>query len=156
MSDTPTTAVRFTAALGPSARQDWRTPPDFFQRLNAEFRFTIDAAASFENRLVDRFWSESDSGLVHSWNGERVWCNPPYGRNIGDWTAQAAKREADVAVLLLPARSDTRWWHRDVEGIATVRRLAGRLKFSGHEFNAPFPSVIAIYPPYYADGVRNV
>lgn len=65
--------------------QTWETPKDFFDALNAEFNFTLDAASSAENAKCAKFFDEAIDGLAQSWEGERVWINPPYGRGISKW-----------------------------------------------------------------------
>jgi len=82
-------------------------------------------------------------GLARSWVGHRVFCNPPYGRGVGRWLEKAG--EADIAVFLLPARTDTAWWHEQAMVANEIRFLRGRLRFGGANANAPFPSVVLIY-----------
>lgn len=127
-------------------RNAWGTPPALFAALHREFDFTVDAAASCTNALLDRFWDELTDGLAQPWAGERVWCNPPYGRGIGAWTAKAAQREASLTVLLVPSRTDTAWWQDHVIGAgAEVRFLRGRLRFVGSHHSAPFASALLVY-----------
>lgn len=126
-----------------SARQDWATPQRFFDRLHAEFQFTVDVCATAENAKCRRFFTPEVDGLRQDWSGERVWMNPPYGRLIKEWTRKA--RTAQLAVGLLPSRTDTGWWHDDVQGKAEVRFVRGRLRFEGAKWSAPFPSVVAIW-----------
>lgn len=83
--------------------------PDIFAPLHARFSFTVDAAAEHDNALLERYWTPEDDGLAQPWAGERVWCHPPYD-DIGPWTSKARKREAVLAVLLLPVR-DEAWCH---------------------------------------------
>lgn len=129
----------------PTARHDWRTPPQVFDALHKEFAFTVDAAASHENALLPRYWTARKDGAVQDWTGERVWCNPPYGKEQIPFIRKAAQRTAEVAVLLVPARTDTRIWHECVFGVAEVRFVKGRLKFGEGKTPAPFPSAILIY-----------
>lgn len=139
---------RFAVALGPSARTDWRTPPEKFAEWSGKYGpFTVDAAADAENSLCAKYWDEMQDGAAQSWAGERVWCNPPFGRLAIPFIRRAALCEADIAVLLLPARTDTRIFHSHVKGIAEVEFLPGRLRFSGHKNSAPFPCMLAIYRP---------
>jgi len=135
-----------------SQSNEWATPQDFFDALNDEFGFTLDAAASTENAKCDRFYSIDDDGLSKDWSNERVWCNPPYGRGIGDWIKKAAISNADVAVMLIPARTDTKAWHRWIfdNPNASVRFIKGRLKFTGggknpNNWNAPFPCAVIVF-----------
>lgn len=116
---------------------DRRTPRDLWDQLNAEHRFTLDAAASDENTLCDHYYTAENCGLVGPWHGERVWCNPPYS-DCRPWVekAWAETRDCPVIVLLLPAnRTEQRWWQiivepeRDNGGILTTTFLPGRLRF---------------------------
>lgn len=142
------TTTRFVVpqrrALSAGRSQVWRTPPDVFAALDVEFHFTVDAAAHRENALCSRFWDEVTDGLAQDWTGERVWCNPPYD-DIGAWTTKAAHGGAEVAVLLVPARVDSEWWHRDVIPHAEIRYVRGRLKFGGVATNAPFAVVLLVF-----------
>ncbi len=111
----------------------WSTPDDLYRDLNAEFHFTFDPCPLESVELFG----------LRSWVGERVFCNPPYNRGIGDWLAKA--REAECAVFLLPARTDTAWFHDYCLTADEIRFLRGRLKFSGAKWNAPFPSMLVIF-----------
>lgn len=125
--------------------QSWGTPRPLFDKLHREFYFTVDVAASPENALLPRYYTADDDGLSQSWAGERVWCNPPYGRGMEHWIEKLASGEADLAVGFIPARTDTRWFHNFVLDRAEVRYLKGRVKFVGAEHNAPFPSMICVW-----------
>lgn len=125
-------------------RFDWRTPPEIFDPLHEEFDFTIDAAASVENALLPRFWTEQDNALIQDWSGERVYCNPPYGKHQIPFIQKASVCEAEVSVLLIPARTDTRIWHDKIFPLAEVRFLKGRVKFDG-KAPAPFASALVIF-----------
>lgn len=137
-------------ALLTSTTDEWSTPDDFFAKVNAEFGpFDLDPCATPENAKAPKFFTRAQDGLSRPWWG-RVWCNPPYGRGVGKWVAQAwAAVEhdgADLVVMLLPARTDTRWWHEYVIPYAsTVCFLRGRLKFGGAKHSAPFPSALVIF-----------
>jgi site-specific DNA-methyltransferase (adenine-specific) len=129
-------------SLFSSQQETWRTPEDLFRALDQEFAFTLDpcpARAPSEAGLP-LFGTD---GLSISWAGERIFCNPPYGRGIGRWLAKA--REAELAVFLLPARTDTRWWHEHSPRASEIRFLRGRLRFEGAKAGAPFPSVLLIF-----------
>lgn len=96
-----------------SASDDWPTPQDFFDKCNAEFGpFELDVAASPDNAKCPRFFTAWDDGLSREWTG-RVWMNPPYGRTIGDWMRKAyeSAQAGALVVCLVPARTDTVWWH---------------------------------------------
>jgi phage N-6-adenine-methyltransferase len=130
--------------------REWATPPEVFNPLHAEFSFTLDACAAPENAKLPRYFTEDQNGLAASWAGERVFMNPPYGREIYAWTAKA-RREAESGVLvvgLLPASTDLAWWHDDVIGHAEVRYIRGRVRFlTGGPYRASgfFASVIVIW-----------
>lgn len=132
--------------MPPSVTDDWATPRDLFDKLNAEYQFDQDVAASSTNHLCDE-WLGLDhpeehkrDGLTGAWMGH-VWCNPPYGRGIADWVARASQHP-DLVVLLLPARTDTRWFHDLVLGKAKLEFIKGRLKYGNGKAPAPFPSMI--------------
>ena len=123
----------------------WATPQDTFDKLNDEFKFTLDPAENAENAKCKKFFTIEDDGLAQDWSGERVFCNPPYGRVIGAWVEKMARGGADITVGLLPARTDTRWFHDFILGKAEIRFIRGRLKFGGSKNSAPFPSMIVIW-----------
>lgn len=125
----------------------WETPQEFFEELNREFHFETDVCALPSNAKCDRFFSPETDGLAQEWFG-RCWCNPPYGRQIGKWVEKAATSEA-LTVMLLPARTDTTWFHDHCLG-REIRFIRGRIKFGGAKYNAPFPSMIVIF-----DGRRH-
>lgn len=136
-----------------SANSDWETPPDFYDRLRGEFRFTLDVCATRKNTKCKAFYSPQMNALTKRWHkvvkpDGWAWMNPPYGREIVHWVQKAAceSRFGLNIVCLLPARTDTKWFHEYVFGVCTELRLVkGRLKFGGHDNSAPFPSMVAIY-----------
>jgi len=126
-----------------SNTDDWATPQDFFDKVNEEFHFELDVCASPENAKCDRYFTKEADGLAQEWDAT-AWLNPPYGREIIKWVKKAS--EAKVTVVgLLPARTDTKWFHENVLGKAEVRLIRGRLKFGNSKTSAPFPSLIAIW-----------
>jgi len=129
-----------------SATNEWATPQDTFDKLNAEFNFTLDPCANHENHKCTKYYTIKDDGLSKSWAGERVFCNPPYGREISEWVAKAAG-EPCLTVMLIPARTDTTYWHEHIFGNPRVeiRFLKGRLKFGDAKNSAPFPSAVVIF-----------
>lgn len=105
---------RLNPALFSSARMDWATPQAFFDALDAEFRFTLDPCASAANAKCGKFYTAADNGLEQDWSGETVFCNPPYGRAIYDWVFKCwreARKPRTTVVMLIPARTDTRYFH---------------------------------------------
>ncbi len=136
-----------------SATEEWETPQHIFDHLNEEFNFTLDPCATHGNAKTERYYTKKDNGLAQSWKGERVFMNPPYGREIGKWIKKAWRsglEENTVVVCLLPARTDTRWFHRYCTK-GTIWFIKGRLKFGGHTTSAPFPSMIVIFPENWKD-----
>lgn len=123
----------------------WSTPQAFYDVLNKEFNFTLDPCATKDNAKCIKFYTIEDDGLSKDWTGERVFCNPPYGRVIGDWVKRCAIGGATIVVMLIPARTDTRWWHEYIQGKAQVRFIKGRLKFGDSKNSAPFPSAVVIF-----------
>lgn len=131
--------------------RDWATPPEVFQPLDREFGFTLDPCATPDTAKCSRFFTEADDGLSRSWAGEVVFMNPPYGREVPAWTAKAVREAAAgaVVVALLPASTDTSWWHDDVVAAgAEVRFIRGRVRFlaAGGRWASPMkPSVIVVW-----------
>jgi phage N-6-adenine-methyltransferase len=116
---------------GPLDEVDDRgTPPEVFGPLHARYRFTVDAAAAAHNARVQRFWTRADDGLVQSWAGERVWCNPPYS-GLDKWVAKAnhemsTVQPAELIVMLLPAnRTEQAWWQDHIEPYRDGRHPQG-------------------------------
>lgn len=120
-----------------SATPHWSTPAAVYGALNAEFSFDLDPCPLGGDRGgLSPLWCD--------WRGKRVFINPPYGPSIRDWLGRAA--EARVAVYLLPARTDTAWFHDLVLPLAReIRFIRGRLKFGGAKHGAPFPSMIVVF-----------
>ena len=132
-----------------SDRTDWETPRELFDRLNAFWHFDLDAAASDTNHLCVDYYTKETDGLAHSWAGRRVWCNPPYGKQIADWTRKAYEETRDgqtLVIMLIPARTDTRWYHDYIQDhAAEVKFIRGRLKYTlggVAQNSAPFPSML--------------
>jgi site-specific DNA-methyltransferase (adenine-specific) len=137
-----------TKGMLTSNRDSWETPQKLFDELNKEFNFTIDAAADAENHKCERYYTREESGLEKSWKGERVFLNPPYGRELPKWVKKAAdeaKDKSTIIVMLIPARTDTHWFHDYIYKKAEIRFIKGRLKFGDGEKDAPFPSMVVIF-----------
>jgi len=136
-----------TDVMFSSATDMWATPQDFFDRLNEEYHFTLDVCATTQNAKCGRYYTKEQDGLSQPWDGV-CWCNPPYGREIGKWVEKAYQSamdgNADV-VMLLPARTDTKWFHDYIYGKAEIRFVKGRLKFGDSMNSAPFPSMVVIF-----------
>lgn len=131
-----------------SATDLWDTPQDFFDRLNAEFHFTLDPCSNGINAKCKKYYTPKENGLIKDWSGERVFMNPPYGRVIGDWVRKAYEegtKPNTLVVALIPARTDTKYWHDYVMKAEEIRFVRGRLKFGNGKNNAPFPSAVVIF-----------
>lgn len=135
-----------------SKNMNWCTPQDLFDKLNDEYHFVLDAAATDDTAKCDKYFTPRDDGLSQSWDfGGSVFCNPPYGREIGKWAKKAYEQSSagHPIVLLIPARTDTTWFHDYIYNKAQIYFLKGRLHFEDEKGNrsgpAPFPSMIAVY-----------
>lgn len=124
---------------GGERRQNWATPQSFFDPLHEEYGFTLDGASETGNGLLPRS-STADDPIP--WMGERVFCNPPWS-NIGPFVEKVA--EADLAVLLVPARTNARWFHRALELGATVRFFPKRIRFVGADNPCPVDCVLLVF-----------
>ena len=133
-------------------RTEYETPQDFFNRLDAEFHFTLDAAAATENAKCREFLTKSGNALSSLWSGV-VWLNPPYDKSIGDWIATAywsAKCNGATVVCLIQARStETAWWHKYAMKAYEIRFVENRLHFklNGKSGRANFGSLLLIFKP---------
>lgn len=138
-------------SLFSSESSEWATPQPLFDELNARYNFTLDPCATKENAKCFRFFTKTNDGIIQSWGGERVFMNPPYGREIGMWVKKAfisASQEKALVVCLLPARTDTLWFHEYCKH-GWVRLIKGRLKFGDSKHPAPFPSMIVLFDGLY-------
>lgn len=129
-----------------SANSEWETPQPLFNRINALFGpFTLDACANVKNKKCPAFYCKAQDALTSPWPG-RVWMNPPYGRVIGDWMAKAFSEAqcGSRVVCLVPARTDTAWWH-NYAAKGYVVFLRGRVRFIGGKSCAPFPSALVVF-----------
>lgn len=123
----------------------WETPQDFFNKYNSIYSFTLDVCATAENTKCEKFFTKEQDGLLQKWEGV-CWMNPPYGRGIKAWVKKAyeAAQGGATVVCLLPARTDTAWWH-DYCVKGEIEFIRGRLKFGGHKSSAPFPSAVVVF-----------
>lgn len=142
-----------------SDKSCWETPQEFFDDLNKEFHFTLDAAASDDNHKCNKYFTEKEDGLVQDWGGETVFRNPPYGsKETGIWTKKCydeAQKPNTTVVLLIPARTDRKSFHEYILNHAEIRFVCGRLKFeingepvldkNNKPMPAPFPSMVAVF-----------
>ena len=137
-----------TAGLFSSRTDEWATPAALFAELDAEFHFTLDPCASSTNHKCPRYYTREQDGLAQDWGGQIVFCNPPYGRAIADWVRKCsaeAKKPHTRVVMLIPARTDTAYFHDYIYHKASeVRFLRGRLHFN-EAGAAPFPSMVVVF-----------
>lgn len=137
-----------------SKTNDWCTPQDFFDNLNKEFNFTLDPCSTESSAKCKKFYTKEQDGLSKDWSGENVFVNPPYGREISEWVKKSyleSKKPNTLVVMLIPARTDTKYFHQYIYGKSEIRFIKGRLKFyiDGDTKNrlspAPFPSMVVVF-----------
>jgi phage N-6-adenine-methyltransferase len=135
-------------ALFSSDDDEWATPQWLFDALDVEFSFTLDPCSTHANAKCERHFTREEDGLSQDWGDHSVFMNPPYGREILRWMRKAYESAqcGATVVCLVPARTDTRWWHRyAMKG--EIRLLHGRIRFVGGRHSAPFPSAIVVFRP---------
>lgn len=126
---------------------EWTTPRGLFESLDREFHFTLDPCCTHDNYLCDKYYTEEEDGLEQSWGGETVFCNPPYSE-AARWVEKAfyeSRADNTTVVMLLPSRTDTRYFHDFILHRSEIRFVAGRLRFGNSKSNAPFSSMIVIF-----------
>ena len=131
-----------------SASCEWATPQEVYDKLNDEFHFTLDPCALPPNAKCAKYYTPNEDGLIQDWGGETVFCNPPYGRQLGSWVRKCREeswKPNTKVVMLIPARTDTRWFHDHIYNKSEIRFIKGRLKFGNSKASAPFPSMIVIF-----------
>lgn len=135
-----------TDVMFSSRSNEWATPQSFFDKLNKEFGFTLDPCSTHENAKCEKHYTIEEDGLSQNWGGQVVFCNPPYGRDLPKWVKKChdESRHATI-VMLIPARTDTSYFHDYIYHKAEIRFIRGRLKFGESKTSAPFPSMVVIY-----------
>lgn len=123
----------------------WATPMDFFCKYDDLYGFELDVCADDDNAKCKKYFTKRDDGLSKEWSGV-CWMNPPYGREIGLWMRKAYESSlcGATVVCLVPARTDTAWWH-DYAMRGEIEFIRGRLKFGNATNSAPFPSAVVVY-----------
>ena len=143
----------FSHAGNSSGQHDWQTPPELLERLYTVFRFDLDPCSPTADKRrapvkAKVHYTAADDGLSLPWFGT-VFINPPYGRELRHWVAkgrnEVAQGNAQLVIALIPARTDTTWWHESIAGQAEVLFLRGRLSFGCSGQSAPFPSAIVVW-----------
>ena len=135
--------MAINSVLYSSESEVWETPKDLFDKLDAELHFDTDVCALPSNAKCTSFFTPEQDGLKQKWEGV-CWMNPPYGRKIGAWMRKALEAKTTV-VCLVPARTDTKWWHDYAMKASEIRFVKGRLKFGDSKNSAPFPSAIIVF-----------
>ena len=139
--------TRMNDGMFSSNTPEWATPQDFYDALDAEFHFTLDPCSTDENAKCEKHYTKADDGLTQDWTGETVYCNPPYGREMPKWIKKCYEHylNGGTAVMLIPARTDTKAFHEYIYGKADIRFIKGRLRFGDSKNSAPFPSMVVVY-----------
>jgi site-specific DNA-methyltransferase (adenine-specific) len=141
---------KLTQQLMFSSKTDqWSTPQEFFDKLDWRFGpFDLDPCANPHNTKCANFFTEAEDGLSKDWEGFTTFVNPPYGRGIDKWIKKSfdeSRKDGTRVVMLIPARTDTKYWHQYVMRADEVYFLKGRLKFGECDNSAPFPSAIVVF-----------
>ena len=139
-----------------SATNEWATPQEFFDKLNKIYNFTLDPCCTKETAKCSTFFTEKEDGLSRSWRGHQVFMNPPYGSDIKHWVKKAYEESIKprlvqihpkdtLVACLIPARTDTKYWHDYCMKANKIMFVKGRLKFGDGKGSAPFPSAVVIF-----------
>ena len=139
---------KLNKGLFSSNSDDWATPISLFRELDSEFHFTLDPCASDTNHKCAKYYTLIDNGLAQDWGGQIVFCNPPYGAEIKHWVRKCyeeSRKPNTKVVMLIPARTDTAYFHDYIYHRAEIRFIRGRLHFNESKQGAPFPSMIVIF-----------
>lgn len=136
-------------SLFSSNSNEWATPQKFFDELNAEFHFNLDPCSTHQNAKCPKHFTLDEDGLSQNWGGYKVFCNPPYGRDIATWVRKCyeeSRKPNTLVVMLIPARTDTSYFHDYIYHKAReIRFIRGRLHFNESKQGAPFPSMVVIF-----------
>lgn len=130
---------------------EWETPKSIYDELDAEFHFTLDPCATVENHKCETFFTAEQDGLLQDWGGYTVFCNPPYSE-IGTWVEKAfreSRKDKTTVVLLIPSRTDTKYFHNFIYHRSEIRFVQGRIKFGDSKNSAQFPSMVVIFRGAY-------
>lgn len=140
------------ATLFSSRSVEWETPQDFFDNLNKKWNFTLDPCSTDQNHKCVNYFTKSGDGLTKNWGGHSVFMNPPYGREIADWIKKAyeeSRKPNTLVACLIPARTDTKYWHRYCMNASEIYFIEGRLQFNNittaSKAAAPFPNAVVVF-----------
>ena len=135
-------------SLFSSKNNEWETPDKLFHILNEVFEFDLDLAATKKNTKCEKYYTIDDNALTKKWS-DRCWLNPPYGKEIKGFMNKAAIFSGKTLVCLVPARTDTQWFHNCIKNVSSICFLKGRVKFFNPNVkkstSAPFPSMLLIF-----------
>jgi site-specific DNA-methyltransferase (adenine-specific) len=138
-----------------SKSAEWETPQKLYNMLDSIFHFTLDPCATSENSKCKKHFTREENGLKKSWKGQTVFMNPPYGKDIKKWIKKAyeeSRSSNTTVVCLLPARTDTKYWHEYCMKSKTIYFVKGRLKFGDATNSAPFPSAVVVFKRCWFSG----
>ena len=147
-----------TKGMFTSNTPEWATPRGFYEELDREFHFNLDPCSTHENAKCERHFTREEDGLSQNWGGARVFCNPPYGREIGKWVRKCyeeSRKPGTLVVMLIPARTDTSYFHDYIWGKAEIRFVRGRLHFNDSAQGAPFPSMVVVFKSPETEEIRK-
>lgn len=133
--------------LTSSQSDEWTTPEWIFKQLDDEFGFNLDPCCTHDSALCERHYTKEEDGLKKSWGGATVFVNPPYSQ-ISKWVEKSyteSLKPGTLVCMLIPARTDTKYFHDYILNRSEVRFIKGRLKFSESKNSAPFPSMVVIF-----------
>ena len=135
-----------TKGMMSSNSNEWGTPKKFFEELNNEFNFTLDPCSTHENAKCEKHFTKEEDGLKQDWSKDIVFCNPPYGKELPLWVEKAynENKKGALVVMLIPSRTDTKYFHKYIYKQHEIRFIKGRLKFNDGKTAAPFPSMVVI------------
>lgn len=142
--------MAYNDSLVSSKSNEWATPQSLFDSLNSEFNFTLDPCSTKENHKCERYFTLDEDGLKQDWSKDIVFMNPPYGYQTVDWISKAYTESLKGAtvVCLIPARTDTSYWHDIIfKHSKQIRFIRGKIKFGGSKWTAPFASALVIFSP---------
>jgi phage N-6-adenine-methyltransferase len=147
--------VDLNSALFTSNSDEWATPQDFYDMLNAQFQFNLDPCATEENHKCKKYFTIEDDGLKQDWSGYTTFVNPPYS-DIARWIKKCHDTIISIncescVVALIPSRTDTKYWHEHVMKAGQIYFVRGRLKFGNAKNYAPFPSAVVVWSSYKSE-----
>ena len=141
-----------------SKSEEWETPGDFYDRLHKQYKFTLDPCATPKTAKCEKYYTKEDDGLSKNWSGHSVFVNPPYGREIKKWVEKSyeeSRKKDTTVVMLIPARTDTKYWHEYCMHADVIFFVKGRLHFKNKVIAdytgktktspAPFPSAVIVF-----------